>query len=280
LSCRKIAEGEHPDILVLAPKGKLNIIPIDDVRELKEVLSLRPYEGKLKVAIIRGAERFRAEAGSALLKTLEEPTLDTSLLLTAESESSVMETIVSRCVRIKVPPLSRHQIKEALDRKGLPLKSGHLMAGLSGGALGAALRLDPNQILTLWEDIDQIFGNKDPMLYVKTAYDWTASFAAELEKADKQDDDSAHKIELRELALNTIRLWWRDVAVLAATGNLGALLGPPPSASQKYWAQKITSRILGHLEKSMAKLEDGLNRALKPAILFENYWLDVLDCFK
>jgi DNA polymerase III delta' subunit len=277
VSCLKIAEGTHPDVTILTPQSKKNTIRIDDIRDLKETLSFRPYEGKYKVAIIRQAERLLQEAGGALLKTLEEPTPETLLILTADSESSVMETLVSRCIRIKVSPLSRSQVRETLLKKGFELKSALLLSGLSGGALGAALYHNPVQALSIWDNIDSIFGISNRAAYLQAAVEWSAQLVETVEKIDKKEDDPKVKANYLALVLNCLRLWWRDVSVLAATLDREALLGPPPSVNQRRWSQKITARMIGRHEESMAKLTDGLGRSIKTVNLFENYWLEVSE---
>jgi DNA polymerase-3 subunit delta' len=278
VSCKKIAGDVHPDVSVLNPKGKLHIIRIEDVRELRDALNFRPYEAKYKVAIIRSAERFREDAGGALLKTLEEPTPDTVLILTAISPGGVMETLVSRCVKVKVSPLSRDRIFAALSAKGLDLKLSHILAGLSGGALGLALGLDSALTLSVWDSVDRLFGIAEGPKYLKAAIEWTATFAGEVEKLEKEDETGG-KSRFMALVMDSIRLWWRDVAVLAATGKNEALLGPPPSMAQKKWAKTITARTVVGLESAMAKLADGLNRSMGLTLMFENYWLDVLQYF-
>ncbi|MDR2301790.1 MAG: DNA polymerase III subunit delta' [Deltaproteobacteria bacterium] len=276
-SCKKIAEDVHPDVMTLTPKGKQNIIPIENVRDLREALSFRPFEGKYKVAIIREAERFKNEAGGALLKTLEEPTPYTILILTAQSSSSVMETLVSRCVNIKLAPLSRNQVLRALNEKGFELKASFILAGLSGGALGVALGLDSEKIISIWSNIDSIFGSLDRSKYLQMAIGWTKNLGKVVEKSEKTEEEDAPPSSLVPEIVNAIRLWWRDVMVYAATNDMEAILGPPPSLSQKKWAKKVTARMVWGQEKAMARLTDGLNRSMSVTMLFENYWLDMIE---
>ncbi|MDR2385976.1 MAG: DNA polymerase III subunit delta' [Deltaproteobacteria bacterium] len=276
-SCKKIADQVHPDVMTLTPQGKLNIIPIESIRELRESLSFRPYEGKYKVAIIREAERFREEAGGALLKTLEEPTPETILILTAQSPSSVMETLVSRCVKIKLRPLSRNQVLQTLTDKGFDLKASFILAGLSGGALGVALDIDSEKISSIWNNIDNVFGQAEPSRYLRAALEWSKTLALLVGKVEKTESEDQAKTSLVPQIVNCLRLWWRDVMVLAVTNDIEALLGPPPSVNQKKWAEKITARVIKGQEKAMARLTDGLNRSINVNMLFENYWLDMVE---
>ena len=73
-ACRKIEKNIHPDVSELEPEGRLRVIKIDSVRELRRNIGFKPYEGRCKVYIIRDADRLQAqkdEAANALLKTLE-----------------------------------------------------------------------------------------------------------------------------------------------------------------------------------------------------------------
>ncbi|MDR1657496.1 MAG: hypothetical protein LBT47_08075 [Deltaproteobacteria bacterium] len=276
-SCRKTQSLNHPDVTVLEPKGRLSLIPIDDVRDLRSSLKFKPFEGRYKVAIIRGADNFREESGGALLKTLEEPTPNTILILNAISEAAVMATLVSRCVRIKVPPLPRTSIVKALTERGLESRHGALMAGLSGGTMGEALNLDAQKALTVWDELDALFGLYGSQEGLDAAFDWTSKLASEIAKLKKKEETFVQSQSLLELILKTIRLWWRDTTILAATGENWRLLGPSPSPAQTAVAKTLTAAKFTQAERYIERLADGLGRAMRLEIIFENYWLDVLE---
>lgn len=72
-------------------------IKIEQIRELRRQLSLKPYSGKHKIAVIAEAHLMTVQAQNALLKTLEEPLGQAILILTSLSEYLLLPTIVSRC---------------------------------------------------------------------------------------------------------------------------------------------------------------------------------------
>jgi hypothetical protein len=276
LSCRKTIEGIHPDVTILEPKGKLEILPIDDVRALRSALNFKPYEGRCKVAIIRGAHNFREESGGALLKTLEEPAPNTVIILNALSEAAVMTTLVSRCVRLKVPPVPRSLIIESLAKKGFRGEISDLMAGLSGGALGAALSLEPEKVGPVWNSLDQLLGKSGTKQAYKAAIDFSSKIVSDIDSIPKSEDTAKEKSNFLSLFINSLRLWWRDTAVLAATGDASLLQGPPPSEAQKKWAQTVTAKELQDQQTALTHLSYNLNRPIRLELLFENYWLGVL----
>ncbi len=99
-SCEKIEAGNHPDVRWIRPEMKSRQIGIGQVRELEQPLYLAAGEGRKKVAILMDAERLTPQAANAFLKTLEEPPKDTLLLLLTTEPQRLLETILSRCLRI------------------------------------------------------------------------------------------------------------------------------------------------------------------------------------
>lgn len=87
-------QDNKPDLHVLETEKSISI---NQIRELQELLSLKPYSGKYKIAIIPEAHLMTVQAQNALLKTLEEPSGQAVLILTSPSEYLLLPTIISRC---------------------------------------------------------------------------------------------------------------------------------------------------------------------------------------
>lgn len=83
----------HPDLKWFEAEDKLGI---GEARQIKEFLSLRPYQGKGQAVVILAAENLTTEAQNALLKTLEEPLGETTFILGVASEDQLLTTILSR----------------------------------------------------------------------------------------------------------------------------------------------------------------------------------------
>ena len=91
----------HPDVHVIEPESKSRRISIEQVRVLENALRLRASaDGGRKVGLLREADRLTTQAANAFLKTLEEPPADCLLLLLSAQPESLMETILSRCVKV------------------------------------------------------------------------------------------------------------------------------------------------------------------------------------
>lgn len=138
-NCRRIQAGIYPDVRIIKPDGPS--IKIDLIRELTEFIAMSSFEGKSKVAIIKGAEKMRDEAANSLLKTLEEPPHDSFLILTTENQYAVLPTIVSRTQKVFFQRLAKEQIIDFLIKGGTDLETATKVAVFSGGSLGKALEL-------------------------------------------------------------------------------------------------------------------------------------------
>lgn len=145
-SCLKIERMQHPDVFDICAEAA--DIKIEQVRELKKRVSLRPYEGRKKVVIINDAHQFTDDASNAALKTLEEPPQDSVFVLVTSKPNLLFKTIVSRCRLLRFSPLRREELEELLKREHhLPHEMAHYLAYFCEGRIGSALRLKDTDIL-------------------------------------------------------------------------------------------------------------------------------------
>ena len=91
---------------------------VDEVREIIEEVSKRPYEGDKKVIIIHEGSKLTIQAQNALLKTIEEPPQGVYIILLAESLETLLETIKSRCQVYKLTPLNNKQMEMYINTLG------------------------------------------------------------------------------------------------------------------------------------------------------------------
>lgn len=117
ISCRKIDDGNHPDVQVIEPSS--NWLKIDQIRALQRRASFRAMEGRYKAFILLGADRMTDEAANSMLKTLEEPPSDTVFILVATNMSMILPTILSRCQLFRFHNIPRETIKKALRERFL-----------------------------------------------------------------------------------------------------------------------------------------------------------------
>ena len=109
LSCQKIEHGNHADVFWVRPESKTRVIKIGQIvrredspsRVLLDAVNLKPTESQYKFGIIVAADRMNDQAANAFLKTLEEPPPRSVLILLTIEPQRLLETIVSRCLRLK-----------------------------------------------------------------------------------------------------------------------------------------------------------------------------------
>ncbi len=137
--CRRVLQLKHPDLVVVEASGKN--IPVEVIREIRLMAYRKPIEGKYRFFIIRDAELMWEEAASTLLKVLEEPPDTAVFILVSVSPSSIMPTLMSRCEKIRFAPVAREKISSMLTAMGLDPDRADLIARISGGLPGRAIRL-------------------------------------------------------------------------------------------------------------------------------------------
>jgi DNA polymerase III subunit delta' len=108
LNCRKVEDCNHADVFWVRPESKTRLIKIGQIvrredspaRVLLDAVNLKPTESQHKIAIIVAADRMNEAAANAFLKTLEEPPPRSLLILLTTEPQRLLETILSRCLRL------------------------------------------------------------------------------------------------------------------------------------------------------------------------------------
>src|SRR6266850_1807809 len=108
-SCRQVDEDNHPDLIWVRPESKLRVVTIDQMRDLMQTIHLKPAQAPFKAGIIVSADRLNVQAANAFLKTLEEPPPDSVIVLLTTEPQRILETILSRCLRLNFPGEAIHQ---------------------------------------------------------------------------------------------------------------------------------------------------------------------------
>jgi len=139
--------GQHPDIHIIESEDAE--IKIEDIRSLQREINFKPYEGKFKFFIIDNAHKLNPEASNALLKTLEEPSKDSVIILITAKPNLLFDTILSRCKKIKFSSLPRRLLSDVLAKEhSLDKDQARFLAYYCEGSLGAALKLKDTDIFS------------------------------------------------------------------------------------------------------------------------------------
>jgi len=140
VTCRRVQEGLHPDVEIVAPEG--NVIRKEEIAEINLHAAYRPFEARAKVYVFLEADSFNVEASNAFLKTLEEPPGHVFFILVTDHVERLLPTIVSRCQSVVLTPVPEAAIVADLEqRHGLDGTRARLLARVAGGNLRYAREL-------------------------------------------------------------------------------------------------------------------------------------------
>lgn len=217
-ACRRIERGIHPDVRVASMQtqaaslkasdaARQKDLRIDTIREWQRDMALRPYEGRRRVFILHDAERLNEEASNAMLKTLEEPPPFATLVLVANT-LNLLPTITSRCQIVRLRPLPRPQIEQALrEQAALEPEQAALLAAWSSGRIGWALRMaeSPDEVQARHARLDELFALQ--------AEGYSAAFRWAEQRSQEYRSGEQHTVfEWLDLWQG----WWHDVLLVKA----------------------------------------------------------------
>ncbi|PNY81547.1 DNA polymerase III subunit gamma/tau [Deinococcus koreensis] len=118
-SCLSVRAGSHPDVMEIDAASNNSV---DDVRELREKVSLAAMHGGKKIYILDEAHMMSRAAFNALLKTLEEPPGHVIFILATTEPEKILPTILSRCQHYRFRRLTPEEIAGKLS--GLAAQEG------------------------------------------------------------------------------------------------------------------------------------------------------------
>lgn len=261
-ACRKIKADVHPDVLWLRPESKTRIVTIDQVRGLLHAMQMKPGEGRYKVAVVVAADRLTAQAANAFLKTLEEPPPKSILLLLTTEQRRMLETVVSRCLRLSFAgeagaPREPERLAWLKTLSGLP-------AGRQTGLLVRyqLLGVVQSELARLKAQIGEQLTTRSPLQHYEEV-------EPELRKRWETELDAAIEAEYRrnrgEL-LSVVQWWLRDVWLLAHRLADATLTYPEVAAHSQAVAGRLTPieamSNLGVMEQTQWLLGSNVQEAL------------------
>jgi DNA polymerase III subunit delta' len=262
-TCQRIQKMVYTDLSVVQAEVAGGTLKVEQVRELQHALSLAPYEGHYRVALLLRFEEAHPSAANALLKTLEEPSPQVVLVLTAESAESLLPTIVSRCEVLRLKPLNLENLAAGLQTSyGLGAERAELLAHLSAGRPGVALDLhaNPDKMEQRQEWLDDLYRLIASSRVKRFAY---------IEPLTKKEE--------KEKLFNIFLTWlsfWRDV-LLKTTGAEAALVNLDWEPEIKDIASRLDIASARETVISIERTLDLLDRNINARLAGEVLMLDL-----
>ena len=258
-SCKQAESGNHPDIIRVTHE-KPNSISVDDIRtQVNNTVDIKPYQGPYKVYIIPQADMMTPQAQNAILKTIEEPPSYAVFLLLTENAETLLPTINSRCVMLKLRNIKDTLIKKYLmEQMEIPDYKADMCTAFAQGNMGRAIMLaNSDHFNEIREEAVQLLKHINEMEL------------NEIVAAVK--NISVYKLEITDY-LDIIMIWYRDVLLYKATKEIDKVVFKDQLQSIKEQARKSSYEgielILESLEKAKARLKANVNFDLVMELLF------------
>jgi DNA polymerase III subunit delta' len=237
LACRKIEHATHADVHWVRPESKSRVIVIEQMRDLMHEINLKPTEAEYKVAVIVAADRLNVQAANAFLKTLEEPPAKSVLILLTTEPQRLLETILSRCLRLNFAGEGARPL-DAAQAEWL-VKFSEMATSEQKSLLGRYRLLD-----VLLQKLGEIRARVDEALTARSPLQQYAD--AEKELREKWEDELAAAIEAeyrrqRTDLLLLVQRWLRDVWLQTLRAGHELLNFPKIGGADKV-AERITPR--------------------------------------
>jgi DNA polymerase-3 subunit delta' len=259
-ACQRIREGKHADVISIGLDSGTEI-GIDDIRGLQHSANLPPYEGKCKVFIIDGAEYLSTEAANALLKILEEPPPRVVWLLLAAEEERLLPTIISRCQRLELKPVSSERVQGVLvNSYNVDGDKAKLLTRLCHGRPGWALSAlaDSDMLEQRSQRIDRLASLLTVGIEQRFAY------AQELAGQFSQDRKAGS--EIAELWVD----WWRDL-MLTKGGCQEAIINLDFKTVLEEQSKGLSLIEMKEFLTNLGLLQDAISKNVNPRLALE--WL-------
>ena len=258
-ACRQMDTGNHPDVIRVRHE-KPNTISVEDIRQqVNNDILIKPYQGPYKIYIIPEADLMTPQAQNALLKTIEEPPSYAVIFLLTENADSLLPTITSRCVMLKLRNLKDDLIrKHLMEKMQIPDYKADMCTAFAQGTLGRAIMLANSEHFNeIREEAIQLLKYIDEMEI------------NELTAAIRRI--TAYKLEITDY-LDIIMIWYRDVLMYKATKEVEKVVFRDQVSEIRKRAQKSSYEgieiILDSLEKAKARLRANVNFDLVMELLF------------
>ena len=243
-SCVQAYSGNQPDIITVKHE-KPNSISVDDIRtQLNGDIMIKPYSSRYKIYIVPEADLMTVQAQNALLKTLEQPPEYAVIFLLTENADSLLATIRSRCVMLKLRNIKDKLVKKYLmEKMQVPDYQAEICAAFAQGNIGRAVMLAKSEHFNeIKDDAIQLLKYIDEMEL------------HEIVSAIKQINK--YKLEVTDY-LDIITIWYRDVLLYKATKDVDGLVF---SDELKYIKEKAKKSSYEGIEKILESIETAKQR--------------------
>jgi DNA polymerase-3 subunit delta' len=269
----KVDAATHPDLHIYRPTGKLGLHSIESMRQFSELVYMAPYSGRWKLFIIHDAERMLPYSANALLKTFEEPTIDSVIILLSSAPESLLPTVLSRCRTVRFRPLTREEVSWKKEEGEERWSS--LLKVLAQGRFNSYQELQ-KFAAEVGETTDQIKAQVEEEARHQLLEGMKENLSAVTQQAIEKEIEGAvsmRYVEEVNLIFNLILGWYRDLHLLLARGESRLLLHPTYREVLEQCVQRGEIPALEEVQKRVTETKLSVQRSSPLSSCLESLFL-------
>jgi len=269
--CQLVEQEKHPDVRLLASEAELvrrgrreaesrrapsSQIRIEQLDELQPLFRHRPYRGGWKVVIVVDAHAMNQFCQNRFLKTLEEPSPDTVIVMVTHRPDALLDTVRSRCQPLSFGTLPVAEIAGWLEEhEGLDAGQAAVLAAMGQGSLGQARQLAQGDILQLRNSLAEVV-EQVPQAGLGRLLEMAGDLSG-------KRDDVSMKLDLLE--------WWcRDLLLLSGGVDPARLANRDSAQRLERLAERVPARRVLDWLAQIRRTRAGLERNANPRLMLES----------
>lgn len=258
-SCIQMESGNQPDVIHITHEKPASI-GVEDIREqLVGDIQIRPYSSRYKIYIMDDADLMTQQAQNAILKTIEEPPEYGIIMLLTENADGLLQTILSRCVRLNLSGVENSLIqKHLIEKYQIPDYEARFAVAFAQGCVGRAEAIVQSESFVQMKD--------DALHMIRYAADMTVS-----EMIDAVKHVSDYKLQINEY-IDLLAMWYRDILIFKSTNNTNLIIFKEDVTRMReqaaYSSYEGVQNILSAMDTAKKRLRANVNFELTMELLF------------
>lgn len=243
-------------------------IRISSIRMLEHRINLSANEAKKKIYIIEHAELMNRQASNAFLKTLEEPPVDTVIILTTSKLNSLLPTILSRCQKVPFNPVPRKLIEAELTKSGgTDQMTAKMFARIANGNMAKALDLAESGELAAREETIElldIIAKREDLKFIDYVQRYKSSKTASI---------------LKQILTNLI-IWIADITYFKLQPDEIVNLDQTSLIEKLYLMNECIDEEAGELIDFIEEMKYKLDGHVNPQLILTGVYSRLLKTFR
>lgn len=252
--------NSNPDFFFLTPKE--NVIKKENIQELIDFMSIRPFDSKYKIAIVEHFDRATKEAQNSFLKTLEEAPSYGKIILISENKKNILDTVLSRVKIYNFTPVDKLKLIEFLvENYDVSEEEASFYADYSNGSFGKAIRII--------KDEDFRKNRREAIEIFDRALKSQSDYVI-------KNLDFYEKVENLDSVLDMYLTWLRDLLIYKKTERGKFLINRDYERILRSETH-LTDEQINNVKGKVIELKENLKYNVIKGLALELFFIDVME---